>query len=114
MMPTVDDVAFTPLDTGRMDGNEGAGVPHLLKVSVDDFIQMAQTTNMNTLCHLRRALLHGVHNVFPPLEVTGHLGQDPVLLKKLMYGNRIWDVCTGILGWMLNGALRCIKITVGQ
>ena len=59
---------------------------------MDDFVQMAQTSDRAALRHLIRALLHGVHRVFPPPEVTGHTGQDPVLLKKMMEGEGLWDV----------------------
>jgi hypothetical protein len=113
-MPPVDDAAFARPDTGQMDGNQCACVHNLLKVSVGNLIQMPQTANRNTLNHLIRALLYDVHNVFPQLDVTGHLGHDPVLLKKLMDGEGMWDVHKEILGWMIDGTSRCIKITDGQ
>jgi hypothetical protein len=55
-----------------------------------------------------------VHSVFPPPEVTGHSGQDPVSLKKLLDGEGLWDVRKEILGWMFDGASRCIEITEGR
>ena len=75
---------------------------------------MAQTSDRNALRHLSRALIHGVHNVFPLPEGTGHLCQDPVLLKTLMAGERLWDVQKETLGWMFGGASRCIEITEGR
>jgi hypothetical protein len=54
----------------------------LMEVYVDDFIQLAQTENPAQLEHLSRAILHGIHSVFPPPDVTGHDGEDPVSLKK--------------------------------
>ena len=59
---------------------------HLLEVYVDDFIQLAQTTSRDALMHCSRALMHVIHSVFPPPEVTGHAGKDPILLKKLREG----------------------------
>ena len=109
-----EDVAFGLPDTSKMDGTQRAGFRYLLEVRVDNFIQMAQTSNRNTLCHLSRALLHGVHSVFPSPEVTGHSDQDPVSLKKLMEGEGLWDVQKEILGWMFDGATRCIKPTKGR
>eukprot|EP00957_Ditylum_brightwellii_P102553 7816324-Ditylum_brightwellii.AAC.1 len=54
-----------------------------LEVFVDDFI--STTTNFSTE-HLRSistAMLHGMHSIYPPLEVTGHPDMDPVAEKKL-------------------------------
>jgi hypothetical protein len=39
---------------------------HLVEVYVDDFIQLAQTTDPEQLEHLSCAILHGIHSVFPP------------------------------------------------
>ena len=66
---------------GDHGGDQRASFLHLLEVYVDDFIQMAQTTNRAALCHLSRPLLHGVHSVFRLPDVTGHADQDPVLLE---------------------------------
>ena len=82
----------------KLDGKQRAGFLHLLKVYVDNFIQMAQTSDRDALRHLSRALLHGVHSVFPPPEVAGHPVQDPMLLKKLIEGEGLWDVRKEILG----------------
>ena len=46
--------------------------------------------------------------------MTGHSGQDPVSLKKLMEGEGLWDVRKEILGLMFDGATRCIDITKGR
>ena len=59
---------------------------------MDDFIQLAQTTDRNALRHCSRALLHGIHSVFPPPAITGHNGEDPVSLKKLDDGEGLWEV----------------------
>ena len=67
---------------------------------------MAQTSDRDALCHLSRTLLQGVHSVFPPPEVTGHVCQNPVSLKKLMELEGLWDVRKEILGWMFDGATR--------
>ncbi len=47
---------------------QGRSFLHVLEVYVDDFIQMAQTTDAEQLRHLSRSLLHGIHSVFPPLH----------------------------------------------
>ena len=82
----------------------------LLEVYVDDFIHLAQTTNATELRHLARATLHGLHSCFPPPSVTGHDGEDPVSLKKLKEGDGQWAVRTELLGWIFDGATRCIEL----
>jgi hypothetical protein len=81
-----------------------------MEVYIDDFIQLAQTTDPTQLEHLSRAILHGIHSVFPPLSVTGHDGGDPVSLKKLNQGDGLWETRKEILGWVFDGARRCIEL----
>jgi hypothetical protein len=76
----------------------------LMEVYVDDFIQLAQTTDPAQLEHLAQAILHGIHSVFPPPAVTGHAGEDPVALKKLKQGDGLFAMRKEILGWIFDGA----------
>jgi hypothetical protein len=82
----------------------------LMEVYIDDFIQLAQTTDPDKLLHLSRAVLHGIHSVFPPPAVTGHDGEDPVSQKKLAQGDGLWAIRKEILGWVFDGAKRCIEL----
>ena len=52
--------------------------PHIFEVFVDDFICAAQSSHHPTLQHLSRALLHGIHAIFPPPSITHHNGFDPI------------------------------------
>ena len=87
---------------------------HLLEVYIDDFIQLAQTRDPTQLTHLSRALLHAIHAVFPPPAITGHAGKDPISLKKLHQGEGTWDTGKEILGWVFDGARRCIKLPASK
>jgi hypothetical protein len=82
----------------------------LLEVYIDDFIQLAQTTDPKKLRHLARAVLQGIHSVFPPPAVTGHAGEDPVSIKKLKQGDGLWETRKELLGWVFDGAKRCIEL----
>ena len=62
----------------------------MLEVFCDDFIHMAQTSDPVQLLHLSRALLYGIHIVFPPPKVSGHNEQDPISKKKLDSGEGKW------------------------
>ena len=54
--------------------------------------------------------MHGIHSVFPPPAVSGHVGEDPISEKKLRDGEGLWEVKKEILGWMMDGASRCIEL----
>jgi hypothetical protein len=56
---------------------------HLLETFVDDFINIAQTAHVEQLWHICQALLHAIHSVFPPPQITGHDGDTPISIKKL-------------------------------
>ena len=58
-----------------------------------------------------RAALHSIHSIFPPVEVTGHVGgKNPISEKKLHDGDGIWSTQKPILGWLLDGARRTIQL----
>ena len=54
------------LDMSNVLEKAGATLTHILEVYVDNFIQLAQTSDPEKNRHLSRALMHGIHNVFPP------------------------------------------------
>ena len=82
----------------------------VMEVYVDDFCTMVQTSCTATLRHVSRALLHAIHSVFPPEVVSGHCGGDPISKKKLLEGEGEWDTRKEILGWVFDGARRCIEL----
>ena len=82
----------------------------ILEVFCDNFIHMAQISDPEQLLHLSRALLYGIHSVFIPPNVSGHNRQDPISNKKLDSGEGQWAVIKEVLGWMVDGATRCIKL----
>ena len=83
---------------------------HLIEVYVDDFIGVIQSTNASQVRHMSRALLHSIHDVFPPPSISKHNGGDPISLKKLMQGDGVWSVQKEILGWVFHGVKRCIHL----
>ena len=54
-----------------------------MEVYVDDLIAMTINLSEQNFKNWSRAILHGVYSIFLPPSVTGHLGGDPVSLKKL-------------------------------
>ena len=59
--------------------------------------------------YLSRRLLHSVNDIFPPENITGHAGGDPVSEKKLDQGDVMWDVRKEILWWVFDGVSKCIE-----
>eukprot|EP00957_Ditylum_brightwellii_P003634 274811-Ditylum_brightwellii.AAC.2 len=83
---------------------------HLLEVFVDNFIVTTNDTSMSNLLAISQAFLHGIHCVFPPTNVTGHNGQDPISEKKLDNGDGLWEYIKKVLGWELNGKAKTIHL----
>jgi len=89
---------------------------HTTSVFVDDFILGAVENNKGTLLgRISRTALHGIHSVFPPASVTGHLnGKDPISLKKLKKGDARWASKKEILGFLVDGLARTVQLTQGK
>ena len=87
--------------------NDTEGTTHV-HVYVDDFIGLTNLITHDHLKQVSRAMLHGVHSMFPPPNISGHNGEDPVSIKKLTDGEGTWEHVKEILGWIFDG----IKYTV--
>ena len=84
---------------------------HLFEVYVDDYIALLQSNDPLVVRHHSRALLHAIHQIFPPPTATGHDGEDPISYKKLaVEGEGIWDTRKEILGWMFDGLNRTMEL----
>ena len=77
---------------------ESEGLVTLLEVYVDEFIAIINNTSHAHLLQIYRAMLHGVHSIFPTPAVTGHNRFDPVVLYKLETGEGTWEHVKDILG----------------
>jgi len=78
------------------------GTITVIEVFVDGFIRM---TNGNTEAHLRhvsRAMLHGVHSIFPPPDPSGHNGKETIAQSKLDNSDGEWNYVKEILGWIID------------
>ena len=75
-----------------MTGQQGTKFLYMLEVYVDNFVQLAQTDDEEALRRCSRALLHGIHSVLPSPAITGHVGEEPLSMKKMMEGKGRWEV----------------------
>jgi hypothetical protein len=48
-------------------------------------------------------MLHGIHSIFPPEEVTHHPGGNSIAELKIDKGEGRWDMKKEILGWDIDG-----------
>ena len=87
-----------------------AAFTNLTEVFVDDFIGATNNADPSHLQHFSRAMLLGIHSVFPPPHITGHQGEDPISQKKLNQGEGLWETTKEILGWIVDGARYTIKL----
>jgi hypothetical protein len=85
---------------------------HCIQVFVDDFVlALVQTPDEALIPQLSRAALIGIHSIFPPPELSGHTGgKDPVSEKKLAKGDARFTVEKVVLGFLLNGRDRTIRL----
>jgi hypothetical protein len=83
---------------------------NLIEVFVDDYIAISNAASKEQLLHISRAMLHGIHSIFPPPDVTGHAGEDPIAQKKMKEGEGLWQDCKEILGWLFDGKAYTISL----
>ncbi|KAG7365483.1 hypothetical protein IV203_038687 [Nitzschia inconspicua] len=57
--------------------------PALQEVYIDDFIALCPAQHLTHLQHHSRAMLHAIHDLFPPPDITGSTMEDPISIKKL-------------------------------
>ena len=86
------------------------GNTSLVEVYVDDFIGATNNLSKPHLQHFSRSMLHGIHSIYPPQEVTKHTGGDPCAKKKLEKGDGMWATEKEILGWNFDGVAYTIQL----
>ena len=92
MLNTTNEKAPTPPTTSNIN-----------EVYVDDFCCGTNNLDPTNLRHTSRAILHGIHTIFPPTKITNHKGGDPISEKKMDQGDGTWMFSKEILGWIING-----------
>jgi hypothetical protein len=73
------------------------------EVFVDDFVGATNILTPNHLNQVSKAMIHGIHAIFPPPEITTHPGGDPISEKKLDKEEGVWSFKKEILGWDFDG-----------
>ena len=86
----------------------------LIEVYVDDYIACIDNITKNHIRKVSRAMLHGIHTIFPPPAITGHNGGDPISEKKLEKLEGQWAHVKEILGWIVDGVNFTIRLPIAK
>jgi hypothetical protein len=70
------------------------------EVFVDDFIGYTNNPSKDHLLQISRAMIHGIHSIFPPPHITKHSGEDPISEGKIAKGEGLWSTEKEVLGWI--------------
>jgi hypothetical protein len=101
-----------PQQTTNEQQNPPENTTEALEVFVDDFIGVTNDLTHKNLQRMSRAMLHGIHSVFPPDEITLHPGGDSISTKKLEQGEGRWECEKEILGWSFHGRNFTIQLPI--
>ena len=67
------------------------------EVFVNDFLNGTNDLSTPSLLHKSQCMLHGVHSISPPIEITEHGGADAIAETKLEQGKGSWEYIKEIL-----------------
>ena len=101
--------------TGHLEINhnrvvEPKGALAYIDIFVDDFVGITQG-NKARREEVKRALLHSLDDVLPPLsqmDLTTH--QDPSSMKKMKQGDSTWVTKKILLGWVIDSVRGTIHL----
>jgi hypothetical protein len=82
-------------------------------VYVDDYVLgVVENDERSLIRRVSRVTLHAIHSIFPPPEISGHVGgKNPISRNKLEKGDARFDIEKEILGFTLNGADRTVRLS---
>jgi hypothetical protein len=75
----------------------------LFEVFVENFVGYTNHGSSDHLQKVSQAMIHGIHSIFPPPEISKHNGEDPILESKIAKGEGLWNTEKEVLGWIFNG-----------
>ena len=87
------------------EGQGGGTFKYLIEVYVDDFISFVLAPSGDQLRHVASAIMHGIHDVFPPEEEDS---TDPISMKKMLKGDGIFSTRKCVLGFDFDGESKTI------
>jgi hypothetical protein len=79
---------------------ESKGFGYMVEVYVNNFMSLVIPVSRERLRYVANAIMHGIHDVFPPDEDDSN---DPILEKKLQKGEGRYDTRKTLLGFDFDG-----------
>ena len=87
-------MAYTDLPES---GQDPQGFWYMVEVYVDDFMSLVIPVSREQLRHVAKAIMHGIHDVFPP---DNNDDEDPISEKKMKKGEGLYDTKKTLLGFV--------------
>ncbi len=87
------------------------GFWYMVKVYVDNFMSLAIPVSREQLRHVANAIMHGIHNVFPPDAVDS---DDPILERKLKKGKGMYETRKTLLGFNFDGKAKTMWLELAK
>ena len=79
---------------------ESKGFGYMVEVYVNNFMSLVIPVSWEQLCHVADAIMHGIHDIFPPDEDDSN---DPISAKKIKKGEGKYDTRKTLLGFDFDG-----------
>ena len=89
--------AYTDLPESGHDQHKFS---YMVEVYVDDFMSLVIPVSKKQLRHVANAIMHGIHDVFPP---NNNDDDDPISEKKMKKGEGLYDTEKTLLGFDFDG-----------
>ena len=81
-------------------GHDPQKFSYMVEVYVDDFMSLVIPVSKEQLRHAANAIMHGIHDVFPPNNSDA---EDPISEKKMKKGEGLYDTEKTLLGFDFDG-----------
>jgi hypothetical protein len=81
-------------------GNNPIGFAYMVEVYVDDFMSLVIPVSWEQLHHVANAIMHGIHDVFPP---NAEDSNDPISEKKINKREGRYETQKMLLGFDFDG-----------
>jgi len=82
----------------------------------DDFCHAAtQSTDGSHIPKILRAAIHGIHSMFPPTNITKHVGgKEPISDQKLEKGDGNFETEKEMIGFEFDGVKRTVRLPAAK
>ncbi len=87
------------------------GFWYMVEVYVDNFMSIVISVSQEQLRHVTNAIMHGMHDLFPP---DAEDSNDPILEKKLKKGKGMYKTRKTLLGFNFDGKAKTMWLELAK